>query len=109
MADLLHAFPYDFLYGSIAPDTSFAKKYVPRGRHSHFWHVGQETFDFAGSDALRAFGLGYLAHLAADTVAHNFFVPRQLLLQQQPDHGAPTGRFARRPISPTASPAGRAT
>jgi len=80
IADLLHAFPYDFLYGSIAPDTSFAKKYVPRGRHSHFWHVGQETFDFAESDALRAFGLGYLSHLAADTVAHNFFVPRQLLL-----------------------------
>ncbi len=31
-------------------------------------------------DALRAFGLGYLCHLAADTVAHNYFVPRQLLL-----------------------------
>jgi hypothetical protein len=80
VADLLHAFPYDFLYGSLAPDTSIAKKYVPRGRHSHFWHVGQETYDFADSDAMRAFGLGYLAHLAADTVAHNFFVPRQLLL-----------------------------
>jgi hypothetical protein len=80
IADLLHAFPYDFLYGSIAPDASIAKHYVPRGRHSHFWHVGQETYDFAESDALRAFGLGYLAHLSADTIAHNFFVPRQLLL-----------------------------
>jgi len=80
VADLIHAFPYDFLYGSIAPDTSIAKKYVPPGRHSHFWNVGQETFDFAENDALKAFGLGYLAHLAADTVAHNFFVPRQLLL-----------------------------
>lgn len=80
VADLLHAFPYDFLYGSIAPDTSIAKKYVPPGRHSHFWAVGQETYDYAPSDALKTFGLGYLAHLAADTVAHNFFVPRQLLL-----------------------------
>ena len=80
VAELLHAFPYDFLYGTIAPDTSVAKKYVPQGRHSHFWHVGQETFDFADRDALRAFGLGYLAHLSADTVAHNYFVPRQLLL-----------------------------
>ncbi|MGE0553485.1 MAG: zinc dependent phospholipase C family protein [Gemmatimonadales bacterium] len=80
VADLLHAFPYDFLYGSIAPDTSLAKHYVPPGRHSHYWNVGQETFDFAEADALRAFGLGYLAHLAADTVAHNYFVPRQLLL-----------------------------
>ncbi len=80
IATLLQAFPYDFLYGTIAPDTSIAKKYVPPGRHSHFWHVGQETFDQAPNDALRAFGLGYLSHLAADTIAHNFFVPRQLVL-----------------------------
>jgi hypothetical protein len=80
VAELLHAFPYDFLYGSIAPDMSLAKHYVPPGRHSHFWHVGQETHDFADTDAMRAFGLGYLAHLAADSVAHNFFVPRQLML-----------------------------
>lgn len=80
VATLLQAFPYDFLYGTIAPDTSFAKKYAPPGRHSHFWHVGRETFDLAPSDALRAFGLGYLSHLAADTIAHNYFVPRQLVL-----------------------------
>jgi hypothetical protein len=80
VATLLQAFPFDFLYGSIAPDTSIAKKYVPPGRHSHFWHVGQETFDHAPNDALRAFGLGYLSHLAADTIAHNYFVPRQLVL-----------------------------
>lgn len=80
IADLIRTFPHDFLYGSIAPDTSIAKRYVPEGRHSHFWNVGQETFDLAKSDRLRAFGLGYLSHLAADTVAHNYFVPRQLLL-----------------------------
>ncbi len=80
IATLLQAFPFDYLYGTIAPDTSIAKKYVPAGRHSHFWNVGQETFDYAPSDALRAFGLGYLSHLAADTIAHNYFVPRQLVL-----------------------------
>jgi len=79
-AELLSAFPVDFLYGSIAADTSFAKKYVPVGRHSHSWHVGQEILDLAGSPHLRAFGLGYLAHLAADVVAHNHFVPRQLVV-----------------------------
>jgi hypothetical protein len=78
--ELLRAYPVDFLYGSIAADTSFAKKYVPVGRHSHSWHVGQEIFDLAASDRLRAFGLGYLAHLAADVVAHNHFVPRQLVV-----------------------------
>lgn len=80
IAELLAAHPLDFLYGSIAADTSFAKKYVPVGRHSHSWHVGEEIYELAGSPPLRAFGLGYLAHLAADVVAHNFFVPRQLVV-----------------------------
>jgi hypothetical protein len=80
VADLLRAFPYDFLYGSIAADTTMAKKFAPADRHCHAWHVGREVYQLAPSDALRAFGLGYLAHLAADTVAHNHFVPRQLVL-----------------------------
>ena len=33
VAELLRAFPYDFLYGSIAADTSIAKKYAAAGRH----------------------------------------------------------------------------
>jgi len=80
VADLLRAFPYDFLYGNIAADTSIAKKYAPVGRHCHSWHVGQEIYDRASDDALRVFALGYLAHLAADSVAHNYFVPRQLVV-----------------------------
>jgi hypothetical protein len=80
VAAVLRAFPYDFLYGNIAADTSIAKKYAPVGRHCHAWHVGQEILDLADSEALRAFGLGYLCHLAADAVAHNFFVPRQLVI-----------------------------
>ena len=78
VAALLSEFPYDFLYGSIAADTSIAKKYAPVGRHCHSWNVGFEIFDAAKDDRLRAFGLGYLSHLAADAVAHNYFVPRQL-------------------------------
>ena len=66
-------------YGSIAADISFAKKYVPEGRHCHHWHVGEEILAAADSPRLRAVGYGYLAHLAADTVAHNLFIPRQLL------------------------------
>ncbi len=80
IADLLRAFPYDFLYGSIAADTTMAKKFAPADRHCHAWHVGLEVYDLAPSDALRAFGAGYLAHLAADVVAHNHFVPRQLVV-----------------------------
>jgi Zinc dependent phospholipase C len=80
VAALLRAHPFDFLYGNIAADSSIAKHYAPLGRHCHYWHVGQEIHDLAATDALRAFGLGYLSHLAADTVAHNYFVPRQLML-----------------------------
>ena len=78
IADLLHAFPYDFLYGSIAADTSIAKKYVPTGRHCHSWTVGLEIHEAAPDEPMRAFALGYLAHLAADSIAHNYFVPKQL-------------------------------
>lgn len=80
VAELLRAFPQNFLYGSLAADISLAKKYVPAGRHCHYWHVGEEIYAAADNDRLRAAALGYLSHLAADTVAHNFFVPRQLLL-----------------------------
>lgn len=79
---LLQDYPIHFLYGNVAADISFAKKYVPEGRHCHHWHVGEEIHQEAAevSPELEAVALGYLAHLAADTVAHNLYVPRQLLL-----------------------------
>lgn len=80
VAELLRSFPFDYLYGNIAADTSIAKKYVPVGRHCHSWNVANEIYGGADTDPLRAFGLGYLSHLAADTIAHNFFVPRQLVV-----------------------------
>jgi Zinc dependent phospholipase C len=80
LAELIRVHPQSFLYGSMAADISFGKKYVPAGRHCHFWHVGEEILEQADNDRLRAVAYGYLSHLAADTIAHNFFVPRQLLL-----------------------------
>ena len=80
IADVLRAFPVEFLYGSIAADTSIAKKYAPVGRHCHSWTVGFEILDRAADERIRSFALGYLAHLAADTVAHNYFVPRYLII-----------------------------
>lgn len=80
IAQVIKAFPYDFLYGSIAADTSFAKRYAKVGQHCHNWSVGDDILGRARDDALRAFGYGYLAHLAADVVAHNHFVPHQLAI-----------------------------
>ncbi|HVZ48527.1 MAG TPA: zinc dependent phospholipase C family protein [Gemmatimonadaceae bacterium] len=78
LAALLEEFPWDFLYGSIAADTSIAKKYARFGRHCHSWTVGFEILTRARDERLQAFAWGYLAHLAADVVAHNYFVPHQL-------------------------------
>ena len=75
---LLTAHRWDFLYGSIAADTSIAKKYARFGRHCHSWTVGFEILHKARDERLEAFAWGYLAHLAADVVAHNHFVPHQL-------------------------------
>ena len=80
LAALLRAHPWDFLYGSIAADTSMAKKYARFGRHCHSWTVGFEILHRARDERLKAFSWGYLAHLAADVVAHNYFVPRQLAI-----------------------------
>ena len=77
---LIGTFPYEFLYGSIAADTSVAKKYAAAGRHCHSWPVGMEILDRARDEPLRSFAVGYLAHLAADAIAHNYFVPRQLAI-----------------------------
>ncbi len=78
IAALLRAHPHEFLYGSIAADTSIAKKYAKFGRHCHSWAVGLEILEEARDEPVRAFAYGYLAHLAADAVAHNYFVPHQL-------------------------------
>ena len=56
---VLERHPLHFLYGSIAADISFAKKYVPEGRHCHAWPVGEEIFASAESEQLQAVGYGY--------------------------------------------------
>jgi hypothetical protein len=42
--------------------------------------VGLEIHEAAPDEPMRAFSLGYLAHLAADSIAHNHFVPKQLAI-----------------------------
>lgn len=72
---LLAAWPFDFLYGCVAADITLGKKYTHYLEHCHNWRIGLKILDSADSDRHRACAWGYLAHLAADTVAHNYFVP----------------------------------
>ncbi len=68
-----------FLYGNIAADIINFKGYGGRQSHCHRWAIVDEMRELASSPAEEAFCLGYLSHLAADTIAHNHFVPYHLV------------------------------
>jgi hypothetical protein len=72
---LLEDFGNEFLYGSLAADIVVGKNMARYLYHCHNWRVGFNVFKQARPGAEQAFALGFLAHLSADTVAHNYFVP----------------------------------
>lgn len=67
----------DFLYGCVAADITIGKAYVDYLYNCHNFDVGFELLKRAKTPPGKAFVYGYLSHLAADTVSHNFFVPYQ--------------------------------
>jgi len=72
--------PEVFLYGSLAPDIVQGRRFQSRlRRHSHNWATGLGLMASARGEREHAFVLGYLAHLAADVVAHNFFLPARFI------------------------------
>ncbi len=72
---VLADFGNEFLYGSLAADIIVGKNMARYLYHCHNWRVGFNVFKGAKPGAEQAFALGFLSHLAADTVAHNYFVP----------------------------------
>lgn len=70
----------DFLLGNILADVIVAKKISPRRQKSHHWDAGLRLLQNSNSEKEHAFAYGFLSHLAADTVAHNDFVPTQIKL-----------------------------
>ena len=74
---LLKKFPRDYLYGNLAADTVIGKNLASDENHVHNWEVAIRLFDLTENDAGKSFVYGYLSHLAADTVAHNYFVPKK--------------------------------
>ncbi len=74
---LLSEYANEFLYGSLAADIVVGKNLARYLYHCHNWRVGFNVRAAARSGAEDAFALGFLAHLAADTIAHNYFVPYQ--------------------------------
>ncbi|HEY3245255.1 MAG TPA: zinc dependent phospholipase C family protein [Phycisphaerae bacterium] len=78
IGSLLSRFAVDFVFGNVAADVVFAKRLSKVKQFCHHWSTGFELLDEAQDDRARAFAYGYLCHLAADTVAHGKYVPRQV-------------------------------
>jgi hypothetical protein len=72
---LLQDFGNEFLYGSLAADIIVGKNMARYLYHCHNWRVGFNVFRHARAGGEQSFALGFLSHLAADTVAHNYYVP----------------------------------
>ncbi len=69
-----------YLYGCVAADVVFAKRLSRIKQFCHHWSTAFGLVDSARTDSAKSFAYGYLSHLAADTVAHGKFVPRQILV-----------------------------
>lgn len=78
VADLIEAERPAWRYGHIAADIINFKGVGGHYNHCHRWTIVEEMRARAETPEDRAFILGYLGHLAADTIAHNHFVPYHL-------------------------------
>ncbi|MEK7842527.1 MAG: zinc dependent phospholipase C family protein [Deltaproteobacteria bacterium] len=76
---LLLAFPYDYLYGNISADIVVGKNMTETLKHCHNWRIGLKVLNSARTDSQKAFAYGYISHLAADTIAHNYYIPEKFI------------------------------
>ncbi len=79
VAAVVGEFPHDFLYGCIAADITLGKKFTHYLQHCHRWRIGMKVLEYAWNPPQKACAYGYLSHLAADTVAHNYYVPAKTM------------------------------
>jgi hypothetical protein len=78
IAGVITAFPREYLYGSFAADFFIGKSVSSREVHAHHWEGGFRFLSEAGNESESAFAYGFLSHLAADVIAHNYYVPNLL-------------------------------
>jgi hypothetical protein len=79
VAAIIGTHPYDFLYGTIAADITLGKKFTHYLQHCHRWRIGHKVLEKATDPSQQACAYGYLSHLAADCIAHNYFVPYKVM------------------------------
>lgn len=85
IAAIIGANPMDYIYGCISADIFIGKGYRRRDDHCHNWSVGMKTMKGAKDYSTRAYAYGYLTHLAADVIAHNYFIPKLLCTTLAPN------------------------
>lgn len=77
--ELIKRYPNSFIYGAASPDIIVGKKYAGYFHHCHNWRIGWLILHEAKTDSQRAAAYGYLTHLAADVVAHNYYIPAKVV------------------------------
>jgi hypothetical protein len=78
LSELLLTHTNSFLYGCLSADFFIGKGSKPAAGHSHNWSTGFKLVQSATTPQSQAYAYGYLTHLAADIVAHNYYVPNVL-------------------------------
>lgn len=84
VADLIGSHRRAFLYGCLSADIFIGKGSTFRPGHSHNWDTGMRLLESVTQPRLMAYAYGYLTHLAADTVAHNYYIPGLLAVSHSP-------------------------
>ena len=75
IAGILKQYPLQYIYGNLAADFFIGKGNKRKEGHSHNWEAGFTILGEAESEKEASYAYGFLSHLAADVVAHNYFVP----------------------------------
>ena len=75
IASIIQAFPHEYIYGGISADFFIGKGQKKKKGHSHNWETGFKFLGEVNNEKEASYAYGFLSHLAADVVAHNYFVP----------------------------------
>jgi len=75
VSGIIRAFPLEYIYGSLSADFFVGKGQKKKEGHSHNWETARRLLSEAKGERDAAYGYGFLSHLAADVIAHNYFVP----------------------------------
>lgn len=85
IARVITSFPIEYMYGCLSADFFIGKGKKKHKKNPHTWEGGFEFLNEVNDERETAYALGFLSHLAADIIAHNFFIPN--LLNAYPGKG----------------------